>query len=525
MSEVSLRTCPPSWQLATVEDVAHVVRGVTYKKEDARSIASPGLVPVLRATNITGSSLTFDDLVYVPRARVSDDQRLIAGDIVIASSSGSKEIVGKAGQLINGSFSGSFGGFCTVVRPDTALSASFIGYYFQSPGYRKAVSDLSAGSNINNIKSSDLAQHLIPIAPRAEQTRIVAKLEELLSDLDAAVAELKAAQAKLQQYRQSLLKAAVEGALTQAWREANPTPEETGADLLARILAERRARWEAQQLAKFEAQGKKPPKDWRDNYPAPVRPEFDGLPTLPAEWAWASLEEVAADERYSLAIGPFGSNLTVPDYRDEGVPLVFVRNIRSGQFGGTSTRYVTAEKARELIAHEVAPGDVLVTKMGEPPGDACVYPPGLPLAIITADCIKVRCQHGLLLPGFLAAVVNSHIGRSQIQPMTQGVAQKKVSLGRFSKFSVPLPSLEEQSAILEKLQAAEFEARCLTAAIERSLQQSTAQRQNLLRSAFAGQLVPQDPWDEPASELLARIRAERAQQAPVKRRGRRTGTA
>jgi hypothetical protein len=116
----------------------------------------------------------------------------------------------------------------------------------------------------------------------AEQTRIVAKLEELLSDLDAGVAELKAAQKKLGQYRQSLLKAAVEGALTAEWRAAQKvgagdTAPETGAQLLARILTERRARWEAKQLAKFAEQGKTPPKDWQNKYPEPVQPEYHRL--------------------------------------------------------------------------------------------------------------------------------------------------------------------------------------------------------------------------------------------------------
>ena len=112
------------------------------------------------------------------------------------------------------------------------------------------------------MKATDLASNLtrwgslsLPLPPRAEQTRIVAKLEELLSDLDAGVAELKVAQKKLAQYRQSLLKAAVDGSLTAEWRAQNP-PTETGAQLLERILAERRARWEAKQLAKFKEQGK-----------------------------------------------------------------------------------------------------------------------------------------------------------------------------------------------------------------------------------------------------------------------------
>jgi len=158
-----------------------------------------------------------------------------------------------------------------------------------------------------------LSEHLIPIAPLAEQTRIVEKLEELLSDLDAGVAELKAAQKKLVQYRQSLLKAAVEGALTAEWRKVRKSVrpelvegrstfssssdhasiqrqdqdsgpadnEESGAELLQRMLIERRARWEAKQLAKFKEQGKAPPKDWQSKYPEPVKPVTSDLPELP----------------------------------------------------------------------------------------------------------------------------------------------------------------------------------------------------------------------------------------------------
>ncbi len=103
------------------------------------------------------------------------------------------------------------------------------------------------------------------------------------------MAELKAAQTKLAQYRQSLLKAAVEGALTAEWRAKNQ-PTETGAQLLERILKERRARWEAKQLAKFEEQGKAPPKDWQAKYPEPVEPDTTDLPALPEGWVWATGE-------------------------------------------------------------------------------------------------------------------------------------------------------------------------------------------------------------------------------------------
>lgn len=501
---------PSRWLSVELSEIAQIMRGVTYKREQSSDIPKEGFLPVLRATNITGFSLTFDDLVYVPKQNISEAQILRAGDVVIASSSGSKEIVGKAGALIKAGFIGSFGAFCTGLRPSLHLSQTYFLYYFQTPAYRKSVSELSAGSNINNLKTGDLATQRFPLPPFKEQTRIVEKLEQLLSELDSGVIELKTAQKKLVQYRQSLLKAAVEGALTADWRQNNK-PTETGAQLLERIQTERRARWEAKQLAKFKEQGKAPPRDWQKKYPEPVQPDTTDLPELPDGWCWASVEQIASDERYSLAIGPFGSNLTVPDYRDSGVPLVFVRNIRSGNYGGDNTKYITPEKANELKAHSIESGDVLVTKMGEPPGDADVYPENQPPAVITADCIKIRCQLGLMTADFLKAVINSEIGKRQIRPMTQGVAQKKVSLGRFISLTVPLPPLDEQSAIVEMLSDAELEANAQLKAIELSLKQSTAQRQNILRAAFAGQLVPQDPNDEPASVLLERIRAERAE--------------
>ena len=411
-----------------------------------------------------------------------------------------------------------------VLRPGDAVANKWLAYYLSQPDFRRvARQNMTGTAGQLRVPSKWLGAAGVPIPPRAEQTRIVEKLDELLSDLDAGVAELKAAQRKLAQYRQSLLKAAVEGALTADWRAAHGTPQETGAELLQRILTARRARWEQKQLARFAEQGKTPPKGWQAKYPEPVAPDFAGLPQLPAGWVWASVEQIASDEPYALAIGPFGSNLVVPDYRDKGVPLVFVRNIRSKIYGGSATKFVTPEKANELKAHQVTAGDVLVTKMGEPPGDADVYPVGQPMAVITADCIKIRPAHELIDPHYLAAVINSPWGIEQIKPMTQGVAQKKVSLGRFSGFVLPLPSKAEQDVVVALLAKSFTSIEEQDVSTELSLKQAAAQRKNLLKAAFAGQLVPQDPDDEPASALLARIRAAR-EQAPPTRGRKRTGS-
>ena len=498
---------PNGWVRASLEEVADVR---DFEREPINSSdrenringkSESELYPYFGATGQVG---------FIDSFR-SDGQRILLGEDAAPFLDPVKE---KA-YLVNGRFW--VNNHAHVLAGAVGLiDNKFLCHQLNTVDYHPFVS----GSTRLKLTSSAMKQIPMVVAPATEQTRIVAKLEELLSDLDAGVAELKAAQKKLAQYRQSLLKAAVEGALTAAWRTQHQ-PTETGAQLLQRILQERRARWEARQLAKFAEQGKTPPKDWQKKYPEPVQPDTSGLPELPQGWVWASVEQIASDERYSLAIGPFGSNLKVPDYRNSGVPLVFVRNIRSGNYGGAYTKYVTSEKAEELSAHSIAAGDVLITKMGEPPGDADVYPSDQPPAIITADCIKVRCWAGLLRPDFLKTVINSYIGQRQIEPITQGVAQKKVSLGRFVSLAVPIPSLHEQDLMMKMVSAADGEAVAQETAIAFSLQQSTAQRQNILRAAFSGQLVAQDPHDEPASALLERIRAERAAQGAVKKpRGR-----
>jgi type I restriction enzyme S subunit len=348
---------PSHWLLLELAEVAALVRGVSYKKEDATHDPAKGLVPILRATNISGSALTFDSLVYVPARYVSETQYIKKGDIVIASSSGSKDVVGKSGQVSGDLMEASFGAFCTLIRPDSEMDDGYLGLYFQSPGYREAISEISAGSNINNIKSSELVAHRIPIPPRAEQARIVQKLEELLSDLDAGMAELKAAQRKLAQYRQSLLKAAVEGALTADWRAARARsgePQETGADLLQRILTERRARWEAKQLAKHAEQGKTPPKGWQAKYPEPVPPDTRDLPELPAEWVWASVDQLTDFVRNGLSKTPNTEGL--------GLPILRINAVRPMLVQFSEFKHIDVSE-RDVSDYFIENGDLLATSV------------------------------------------------------------------------------------------------------------------------------------------------------------------
>ncbi|MCB1242405.1 MAG: restriction endonuclease subunit S [Verrucomicrobiae bacterium] len=205
-----------------------------------------------------------------------------------------------------------------------------------------------------------------------------------------------------------------------------------------------------------------------------------------------------------MAIGPFGSNLKVPDYREEGVPLVFVRHVRAESFA--ETHYVTPEKAGELAAHAVVGGDLLITKMGEPPGDSAIYPMGSPDAIITADCIKWRLAPAGLDPKFFNYALRSETTKRQIANRTRGVAQKKISLERFKDIALPLPALPEQRRIVARLEELFSRLEAGVAALRHAKTQLQRYRQSVLAAAVTGQLTQawreQHPDTEPAEELL-----------------------
>src|SRR5690606_16268710 len=153
-----------------------VIRGVTYKKEQASNKPASGLIPIIRANNIQ-NGLEFDDLVYVPKDCVSKDQMLNQGDIVVAASSGSIRVVGKAAAL-RSEWVGSFGAFCFGLRPKEGVEPAFLEWFLQTSEYRNRVSKLAAGVNINNLRAKHIEETPISLPEIDEQRAIVAEIEK-----------------------------------------------------------------------------------------------------------------------------------------------------------------------------------------------------------------------------------------------------------------------------------------------------------------------------------------------------------
>ena len=296
------------------------------------------------------------------------------------------------------------------------------------------------------VKFDQLSKFELHLPPAAEQSRIVEKLEELLSDLDAGVAELKAAQKKLAQYRQSLLKAAVEGALM---RRDQAYPQKPLGELVISI-----------------GQG------------------------------WSPKCENSASN-------------------DENVwAVIKTTAIQSLKFDGRYNKVLPeALSPREHL--ELQQGDLLMTRAGPRSrvGVACLVKQTRKRLILCDKAYRIRVDTAQVNPAFLELVLNAPHMVNMIDSLKTGISDSGLNLtqDRFFTLMIPTPSLGEQAEIIESVERAMDELDAQDGYIEHTLKQSTAQRKNILKAAFSGQLVPQDPDDEPASVLLERIRAERAE--------------
>jgi type I restriction enzyme S subunit len=431
-------------------------------------------------------------------------QHVHAGDVLVSMTRPNLNAVAQVTQELHGSIAST--GFHVLRSP--WLEAGFLYYLVQTDSFVDAMCGVVQGALYPAVRPRDIDGFKFRLPPRVEQTRIVQKLEELLSDLDAGVAELKAAQRKLAQYRQSLLKAAVEGALTADWRATRAQsgePEETGAALLQRILTERRTRWETKQLAKFAEQGKTPPRGWQAKYPEPVAPDTTDLPVLPDGWVWATLDQLLVQLRSGTA-ETSGRDVTPH-------PVLKSSAVRQGSIDLSAVNFLNQAQCRS--ENYLEPGDLLITRLSgsvEYVGCAAIVGDLAPASLQYPD--RIFCgKLAYPSPQLATHIVNrmrSPQARLRIEAAAKSTAgHKRISLSDLLPFPIPLPSLSEAILLDGLVRTRLHQTEGAEAAAEFSLKQSAAQRKNILKAAFAGQLVPQDPNDEPASMLLERIRAER----------------
>lgn len=163
--------------MARVGDIATQIRGVTFSKGDSRDSPCEGYLPVVRANNIKDGGLDLSELLYVPVSKIRDNQRVRSNDVLVSTSSGSLSSVGKAAYIAD-SMDVAWGAFLKVLRPGSKVDGKYFSHFFRTDSYRRNVSALAAGVNINNLKKEHLDNLQMPLPPVDEQRRIAGILDQ-----------------------------------------------------------------------------------------------------------------------------------------------------------------------------------------------------------------------------------------------------------------------------------------------------------------------------------------------------------
>jgi type I restriction enzyme S subunit len=386
-------------------------------------------------------------------------------------------------------------GLCPFENIDPAFVA-----YFLTANESSILQECSKdGTTVASIEVGRLKSVRLPVPSLNEQRRIVAKIEELFSDLDAAVAALERVQAKLKRYRAAVLKAAVEGKLTAEWRAQRPATE-PAEELLARILAGRRRRWEEAQLTRYTQAGEEPPKNWREKYQEPAGPDTSTLPKLPDGWCWATLPQVGTLDRGRSRHRPrnaphlYGGPYPFIQTGDIRHADTFIRDYKQtySEAGLEQSRLWPRGTLCITIAANIAETAILDF-------DAC-----FPDSVVgfQADESTASTRYVEL---YLRTV------QARLENLAPATAQKNINLETLMVVAVACPPLHEQFEIVAQVDQRLSVMDEVQTQVEANLKRAARLRQSILKRAFEGRLVPQDPTDEPAAALLQRTKGSRAE--------------
>lgn len=500
---------PASWATSAIGEICEPVskRGPDAAKASFRYV---DLSSIDRATK----SIAYVTAINTGSAPSRAKQVLASGDILFSNVRVYLENIAQVPDELDGEIGST--AFC-VLRPAENIDPRYLYHFVTSRKFVLDVDALQRGNSPPSVQDSDVRQQTLPIAPSGEQRRIVSKIDELFSRIDEGDQALHRVEKLVERYRQSVLKAAVTGELTRNWREARKragVPVESGSALLARILKARRTTWESAELAKMRAKGKPPTDDrWKQKYNEPATLDTTDLPALPEGWVWASIDQ----------IGLVSGGLTKNQRRQTLTaqrPYLRVANVYANRLDLDDVQQIGVEDG-ELDRVLLQKDDLLVVEGNgsiDQIGRVAVWDGSIAGCVHQNHLIKVRCTE--LLPSWYALIwCLSPLGRDYIRRVASSTAGlHTLSISKVASLPVPVPTPGELDQIRDRFD----QAVALVATERQSLRQSrttsAALRQSILKAAFSGQLVPQDPHDEPASKLLERIAAERAAEPSVSQR-------
>ncbi len=210
---------------------------------------------------------------------------------------------------------------------------------------------------------------------------------------------------------------------------------------------------------------------------------------LPPSWAKPKLADLFLDPKSEIVDGPFGSNLKASEYENAGVPIIRIQNVERFRFINKNIKYVTQDKADFLKRHTYKPGDLAITKLGDPLGKVCLMPESFPGGVIVADIVRARLSHQHVSKEFLVYLLNSDAVIRQFKEKTKGTTRARVNLSHIRNLEISLPPYSEQLKLVNKIEEIFSELDSGVESLNKAIKQLKTYRQAVLKAAFEGKLT------------------------------------
>jgi len=467
--DAQYQTMPMGWAETTLEAIVNILDSqripINNGEREKRLSNAKTLYPYYGATGQVGN---IDDYIF------EGDSVLLGEDAAPFLEFGKAKAYMATGRFwVNN--------HAHILRGIEGIDNKFLCNQLNIVNYRPFVS----GTTRLKLTQGSMRDIPVKVAPLNEQKRIVDKIERLFSNLDEGEALLKQVQKQLTTYRQSVLKAAVTGELTKDWREANKDRLESGETLLQRILKSRREHWQG-----------------RGKYKEPV---IKYSPGDHPGWIWGTLETFC-DVKGGVTVD---AKKQIVDPME--IPYLRVANVQDGYIDLSLVKTIKVDKSKieELVLHK---GDILFTEGGDIDklGRGWVWEGQISICTHQNHIFRGRPFCEEIHPRFISYYCGSLGKEYFLNGGKQTTNLASISLTKLKAFPVVLPSVAEQAEIVSIINDISSRIDTLGTWCTAELTRSASLRQSILKDAFSGKLVPQDPADEPASELLKRIQAQKA---------------
>jgi type I restriction enzyme S subunit len=408
----------------TIGDVADTTSGGTPSRKHPEYFQ--GTIPWVKSGELGDGFISKTEEKITEDALRNSSAKLFPSDNVLVALYGAT--VGKVGILNIDAASNQ--AVCALFPRNNSFTAKYMFYWLMSQ--RQELINKSMGGAQPNISQGIVRSHPFPLSPLPEQERIVARLEELLSDLEAGVAALERVRAGVKRYKASVLKAACEGKL-------------------------------------FESRGTE-----------------SGESGLSEGWRWATVEQLAKREKSSIKRGPFGSSVKKAYFVPKGYKIYEQQNVIQNDFS-LGSYYIDEQRFELLKGFQIFPGDLLITGAGTI-GKVAIVPEGIEPGIINQALLKISLDPNMVDTQFFIIWFETRL-LDYLIAQSRGSAMKNISSVKDLKnMEFALPPLDEQRRIVAEVERRLESARAVESAVEVGLKRAGRLRQAVLRSAFEGRL-------------------------------------